>query len=448
MAREDGCTQVAPAPTRGGTSSPTGPDLEGVVLAISTDSAVLAEPLTLDSAARYIHDHALADSVVGAVGLEVETHLVDLADVGERVGWPRLSSVLDGVRSVPQRSAVTVEPGGQVELSGLPEADVVAAVGSLRHDEQRLRLALVEHGLGLAHLGTDPLRAPRRVNPRPRYQAMEQHFTATGRGEAGVAMMCSTAALQVNLQAGHRAAWAERVARAHRLGPTLVAISACSRWLAGRDSGWVSSRERVWAGLDPRTSGVIDGGADPADAWTAYALNAPVLFECEPGRAAVAVNRCVSFGDWASGRAPLAGRVPTLDDLRTHLTTLFPPVRLRGYLELRYLDVSAPRWWPAVAAVTTTLMDDPVAAAAADEATEPAAARWTEAARDGLGDPLLATSARKCMAIAVERAPAELATAVADLAELVDSGRCPGDLVSDRIAKVGPAALFEEVAHA
>ena len=61
----------------------------------------------------------------------------------------------------------------------------------------------------------------------------------------------------------------------------------------------------------------------------------------------------------------LASRLPTVADLQTHLSTLFPPVRLRGYLEVRYLDMSAPQWWPAIAAVTTTLMDDP---AAADEA--------------------------------------------------------------------------------
>ena len=66
-----------------------------------------------------------------------------------------------------------------------------------------------------------------------------------------------------------------------------------------------------------------------------------------------------------------------------HLSTLVPPVRLRGYLEVRYLDMSAPRWWPAIAAVTTR-MDDPVAADLATEATEPAAYWWIKAARHGL----------------------------------------------------------------
>jgi glutamate--cysteine ligase len=110
--------------------------------------------------------------------------------------------------------------------------------------------------------------------------------------------------------------------------------------------------------------------------------------------------------------------------------------------------MTAPQWWPAIAAVATTLMDDPVAADMAVEATEPAAQLWTEAARDGLGDAVLAESARRCVAIAAARVPAQLAPAVADLAELVESGRCPGDLLAQRIAEIGPQAAFEELAHA
>jgi glutamate--cysteine ligase len=142
------------------------------------------------------------------------------------------------------------------------------------------------------------------------------------------------------------------------------------------------------------------------------------------------------------------GAQPTAGDLYTHLTTLFPPVRLRGYLELRYLDMTAPWWWPAIATVVSTLMDDPVAADAAAEATEPAALLWTEAARDGLGNAQLASAAGRCLAIAASRAPAELGSAVADLADMVGAGRCPGDLLAERAEQVGPTAAFEELAHA
>jgi glutamate--cysteine ligase len=412
------------------------------------------EPLTAEAAYDRSFRAALADTDVGAVGLEVETHLVDLDAVDAAVAWNRVESALELVRAATENSPVTVEPGGQIELSGSPVSDILTAVRDMRRDVTSARLALAPLGLGLAHAGADPLRPPRRINPRPRYRAMEQHFAATGKAAAGMVMMNSTAALQVNLEAGPAAGWTERVARAHRLGPTLLALSASSAWLYGRDTGWKSARQRAWAGLDARACGPLPGYltragvADPAAAWARYALRAPVVFVRTRTDDVAAVGGSVPFEQWAAGATRLGGRLPTAADLDIHLTTLFPPVRLRGYLELRYLDMTAPRWWPAIAAVTTTLMDDPVAADLASEATEPAALLWTEAARAGLNDPILARCARRCLEIADGRVPAELATAVADLAELIDASRCPGDLLAERIAEVGPLAAFEELAHA
>ena len=417
-----------------------------------------AEPLTVDAALARAHSAALADTQVGDVGLEIETHLVDLRAVGQAVAWSRIEAVLPGLRAAARSSSVTIEPGGQVELSGAPEPDIARAVSAMRHDTQGVRLVLADLCLGLAHAGADPLRPSRRVNPSPRYRALEQHFAATGRAGPGTVMMNSTAALQVNLQAGPEREWAERVGRAYRLGPTMLAIAASSPWLHGRDSGWKSVRQRAWRGLDRRSCGPMpgcmagtpDGDADldPASAWARYAMQAPVAFIRTGKDDVMAVGMAVSFEQWASGSVRLGQRMPTAADLDIHLSTLFPPVRLRGYLEVRYLDMAAPRWWPAVAAVLTTLMDDPVAANLATEATEPTAQRWIEAARDGLGDKTIAASARRCLAIAADRGPAELGPAIEDLAELVESGRCPGDLLAERLEEVGPFAAFEELAHA
>ena len=429
-----------------------------VLHAAGKDAADQAESLTVSAAYARSHRAALVPSVIGSVGLEIETHLVDLDSVADAVAWDRVGAIPGIVRATAGRSAVTLEPGGQLELSGPPVSDILTAVTELQHDGHRARLALAELRLGVAHAGADPLRPPRRVNPRPRYAAMEQHFAATGKAGAGAIMMDSTAAMQVNLQAGPRRGWPERVARANRLGPTLVAISASSPWLRGRDTGWKSARQRAWGRLDARACGPVpgciastgtsDAAVDPASAWARYALRAPVVFVRTHGDDVAAVRTSVPFEQWASGAVRLGGRVPTAADFDTHLTTLFPPVRLRGYLELRYLDMTAPRWWPAIAAVVTTLMDDPVAADLATEATERTALMWTKAAREGLNDAVLADSARRCMRIAAERVPAPLVPAVADLAELVESGRCPGDLLARRIAEIGPQAAFEELAHA
>lgn len=402
------------------------------------------EPLTVDDAETLIGAAALTPSPLGRVGLELESHLVDLTTPVERVEWDRILDLTPELTTAAGRSSVTFEPGGQLELSGPPRGGILDAVQQMRRDVQRVRLTLAEHGTGLALLGGDPLRAPARVNPRSRYAAMERHFASLGRGAAGATMMCSTSALQVNLDAGPESGWADRVALAQRLGPTLSALSACSPWLAGRAAGHASSRAQAWSQLGERPHICTD----PVQEWTRYALAAPVMFAGQGDGQALAVTAHVPFADWLSGRVQLAGRRPTSTDLRTHLSTLFPPVRLRGYLELRYLDISPPRWWPAVAAVTTVLLEDPVAADRAREAVEPVAQLWAEAAHDGLRDPRLAAAADRCLEIAAAHVPAALSTAVDDLAELVATGRTPGDLLADRIAEIGPLAAFVEAAHA
>jgi glutamate--cysteine ligase len=395
----------------------------------------------LDEAVDAVTAAALRPGPIGAVGLELEGHLVDLVGPGRRVTWPRIRAVLDELGPLPGGSRVTLEPGGQVELSGPPLAGVAAAVAALRADRRVLAGALARDGLGSALLGTDPLRPPTRVHPGPRYAAMAEHFTAIGCREAGLAMMTSTASLQVNLDAGPPEGWSARVALAHQLGPVLIAVSACSPLLSGRLTGWRSSRQRIWGDLDQARCGPLLGGADPAGEWAAYALSAPVLLVRDDDGGAVPVRARAAFADWLTGEADL-GRRPTPTDLDYHLTTLFPPVRLRGFLEIRYLDAAPEPWWPALAAVTATLLDDPVAADEAAEASAPVAGAWTRAARDGLADPALRRAAAGCLAAAVDAVPAVLRPEVAALAELVAAGRSPGDAVRTAAERGGPYAAL------
>src|SRR5262249_48553063 len=155
----------------------------------SVDCAIdQAEPLTVDTAYARSHQAALTPSVVGAVGLEIETHLVDLDAVDDRVAWDRVDPMPGPVCTAAGRSAITLEPRGQLELSGPPSSDILTTITELRLDGQRTRLALSDLRLGVAHAGADPLRPSQRVNPRPRYQAMEEHYAATGRGESGAVM--------------------------------------------------------------------------------------------------------------------------------------------------------------------------------------------------------------------------------------------------------------------
>jgi glutamate--cysteine ligase len=411
---------------------------------------VMRELADSAAAARCITETCLSDGRLGHVGLEVEAHCHDPADPHRRPGWQEMTEALASVPTLPGGSRITMEPGGAVELSGPPARDVAAATEAMRRDQAVLRSALADAGLGLVHLGADPLRTPRRINPGARYAAMERFFTSSQSGEAGAAMMTSTASIQVNVDAGPRDGWAARVRLAHALGPTMIAVTANSPMLGGEFTGWVSTRQRVWGRMDSARCGPVLGvsGDDPATDWAHYALKAPVMMVCTPGiPKIVPVTRWAPFVDWADGRVELGGRRPTVDDLEYHLTTLFPPVRPRGFLEIRYLDSVADTRWPAIVFTLVTLLDDPVAADVAAEAVAPVATAWDTAARVGLRDRRLHAAATTCVTAAAERAPAELADAMGRLADDVDRARCPGDDFCDAVIEHGLAAAVARLAR-
>jgi glutamate--cysteine ligase len=406
-----------------------------------------AELTSAYDAAQHIGETCLSDGPVGRVGLEVEAHCFDLADPMRRPDWAELKNTIAGVPPLPGGSAITVEPGGAVELSGPPMNDAVAAIAALTADRAALRSAFAQAGLGLVLLGADPLRPAKRVNPGDRYRAMEQFFVASQTADAGAAMMTSTASVQVNLDAGPRDGWADRVRLAHALGPTMIAIAANSPLLGGQFSGWQSTRQWVWGQLDSARCGPVLGasGDDPARDWAGYALKAPVMLVHSPDP--TPVTDWVPFADWADGRVLLGGRRPTHADLDYHLTTLFPPVRPRRWLEIRYLDSLPDAVWPAVVFTLVTLLDDPVAADIAAEATAPVATAWDRAAQIGLGDRRLHEAAIRCVQTAAERAPAELEESMQRLVRSVEKGRCPADDFSDRAVKYGIGTAITQLAQ-
>lgn len=153
-------------------------------------------------AASHIAEASLIDGPLGRVGLEIEAHCFHVSDPCRRPTWAEITAVIEALPALPGRSAVTVEPGGAVELSGPPTNGPMAAITAMAADRAVLQTAFGNAGLGLVLLGADPLRPPQRVNPAARYRAMEQFFTASGTTEACAAMMTSTASVQVNLDAG------------------------------------------------------------------------------------------------------------------------------------------------------------------------------------------------------------------------------------------------------
>jgi glutamate--cysteine ligase len=409
------------------------------------DDLLLTAADPVAAARDHIVQTAFTPSTVGRVGLELEFHLVDLNAPARRPAWDEIQALAAALPAMPSGSSVTVEPGGQLELSTPPEPDTASSVAALQADRAVLGAALASAGFGTAPLGTDPARPVRRVNPSGRYVAMEQHFAALGCEQPGKAMMSATAALQVNLDAGPEAGWSQRLGLIRALGPVLVAASACSPYLGGRSSGWHSMRQQIWHGIDHSRSDPVVG-REPGAAWASYALNAPVML-VRDGDRTTSVTRRVPFRAWLRGASPI-GRRPTLADLDYHLTTLFPPIRPRGYIEIRCLDALPDRWWPALAALTVTLIDDAETADRAAELCEPVRDSWQVAARNGLADPTLRAAVQGCVDAAARRCPAPLKADVEAYAELILSGRTPGDEVRDRAADAGPLAVLEEEARA
>ena len=404
-------------------------------------------PLTLDDAYAQATAAALTPSSVGQVGLELEFHLVDLREPLRPVSRDELRSLVGSIPPLPSGSAVTTEPGGQLELSTAVHVNVADSVAALKSDQEVVARAIRGAGFGLASIGADPARAPRRVLTSSRYVAMERHFDAVSCGQAGREMMSSTASLQVNLNAGPEAGWADRVAHVHRLGPVLIALSACSPFLAGCASGWRSMRQQTWERIDRERCGPMPVDGDPAHAWAAYALAAPVMLVRDAsGDSAYAVTKRLSFAQWVAGNVSFR-RPPTGADLEYHLTTLFPPVRLRGYLEIRYLDAVPTRWWPALAGIVSTLIDDEVAAGRSAELCAGLENLWQTAARRGLHEAALRRAAIGCVDVAARRCPAELTQTVEDYAELLAQGRTPGNELRERAERVGPLAAMLEVAN-
>jgi len=400
-----------------------------------------------DSAAARIGAECLVDGPIGQVGLEIEAHCFDVADPMRRPTWDELTDVIAQVPPLPGGSSITVEPGGAVELSGPPAEGALSAITAMQADRAVLRQAFAGNGLGLVLLGADPLRAAQRVNPGERYRAMERFFEASGTSAAGAAMMTSTASVQVNIDAGPPEGWSDRVRLAHALGPTMIAISANSPLLGGEFSGWRSARQRVWSQLDAARCGPILGasGGAPADDWVRYALKAPVMLV--QGPETVPMTEVVPFADWADGRALLGGRQPTTADLDYHLTTLFPPVRPRGFLEIRYLDSTPDDVWPAVVFTLVTLLDDPIAADVAASATEAVSTEWDRAARVGLADRRLQEAALQCVEAAAERAPVELHESMQRLLSQVELGRSAADDFSDRVVDTGIESAVRQLAE-
>jgi ergothioneine biosynthesis glutamate--cysteine ligase EgtA len=407
-----------------------------------------------DDAVGHVHGICLKTGPPRRVGVELEWLVRDARDPSLTVPAERIadavrafapeagpelpSSAAPGV--LPSGAFLTAEPGGQLELSSLPAESLAECVSATERDMAALRAAAADAGLNLVGFGLDPLRRPPRILDQPRYAAMEAFFDRGG--PWGRQMMCRTASVQVCLDAGDEGGghtgFRYRWGLLHAIGPVLVAAFANSPLRDGRPTGWRSTRQQVWAHMDPTRTRPprVHDGSDPRDAWAAYAMDAEVMLVRDPGSANWAAPPGVTFRAWVRGEMGVP-RQPTSEDLSYHLSTLFPPVRPRGHFELRMIDAQPGDGWIVPLAVVTALLEDGKAADEALAATEPVTASsgdpWLRGAWLGPSDAVLARASRECFAAAHGAlgrmgVPAAITAAVdAFIENYVSRDRCPAD---------------------
>ncbi|TSD99767.1 ergothioneine biosynthesis glutamate--cysteine ligase EgtA [Skermania sp. ID1734] len=326
---------------------------------------------------------------------------------------------------LPAGSVITIEPGGQIELSSPPVASADELCGLLRSDEGFLRKLLDAHSIRLTGAAADAARPPQRQLQLPRYAAMEQRFASIGC--FGTLMMCNTAATQVSLDAGASPAQiAQRWRALYAIGPALLAAFACSPRLFGAPDGvWASQRMRAWLQLDPARTNVPVDGPDPVAQYARWAVQAPLLCVRRPG-ADWTPPPGATFGDWIDGALDSQlGRRPDHDDLRYHLSTLFPPIRAAGHLEVRYIDAQRGHDWAVPIAVIDALMRAPAVVPEAHSLAAGTAGRWLDAARLGLRDGELRSAAISLLELAAAHAEPVLVTPIANAARRCRAGRTP-----------------------
>ncbi len=381
----------------------------------------------------------------GCIGLEIE-----LIPVYSKAYPPRpvpassLAKMLSADKDLVSDACLSFEPGGQVELSPPPGATARAALGTARQLTERLRRCVAPHGVSMLGTGTNPWHTCDALGlhtDRPRYRAMQDHFD--GIGIAGRRMMRQTASLQVCLDFGSGEAVRERWVLANRMGPALTAAFANSPLLDGEPTGLRSTRSAVWREVDPSRTG-FDGaqvGDDPLGAYLGFALRAEAM--PLPREDGDPLPLRLPFGDWLAR----GGARPDAEDLAHHLTTLFPPVRPHGYIEVRYIDALPECWRQVPVCLLAALLCDPDARREALEAlampARPWGEEWKAAATLGMADWSLRGSACDLFAIALrgmQRLPAGyLPHDAAALAEeyrerYLVPGRCPADDLADRFA--------------
>ncbi len=373
-----------------------------------------------------------------------------LAGMREALGWEPIEDGgrLIGLYDPAHGGAISLEPGGQFELSGAPVDSVHETADELDRHLAVAKAAAAPLGIGFLALGMSPKwrLAETPAMPKSRYRIMTAYMPKVG--TRGLDMMYRTCTVQSNLDFCSEADMVTKLRVGLALQPMITALFANSPFTDGKANGLVSARSDIWLHTDDARTGMLPFAFEPGmgfERYVDYALDVPMYF-VKRGDIYHDVSGA-SFRDLLDGRlAGLPGERATLSDWANHLSTIFPEVRLKRYLEMRGADVGPRERIVALPTLMVGLYYDADALAGARDLT----AGWDEAARLalrrdaprlGLAAPIAGRTLRDVArdALALARAGLERRARrneagenetkyLAPLEKIVDDGRSPAEL--------------------
>lgn len=276
---------------------------------------------------------------------------------------------LAGQNSQKGRS-ISLEPAGQFELSGAPVVSLQETQAEMQEHFDLIRGPASELGIGFLPFGFQPLwgRDAMPWMPKSRYAIMRNYMPKVG--SLGLDMMTRTCTVQVNLDFGSEADMARKMRVSLALQPLATALFANSPFVEGKANGFMSNRARIWTDTDNQRAGqpsLFFAEDFSFEKYVDWALDVPMYFVARDGKN-IDVSGC-SFRRWLNGEAQpgLEGLTPTIGDFEDHLTTVFPDVRLKQFLEMRGADAGKPEMMVAQSALWVGLLYDPATLEAAEK---------------------------------------------------------------------------------
>jgi len=264
----------------------------------------------------------------------------DLLLALQEFGWAPVEEGGNVIAMSGEDGAVSLEPAGQLELSGAPLENLHQTCAETGRHLKQVKEIGARIGKGFLGLGMwpDKRRDELPIMPKGRYGIMLQHMPRVG--SMGLDMMLRTCTIQVNLDYSSEADMAKKFRTSLALQPLATALFANSPFTEGKPNGFLSYRSHIWSDTDPHRTGMLPFVFEEGfgyERYVEYMLDVPMYFVFRDGKYIDAAGQ--SFRDFLAGKLPaLPGERPHMSDWQDHLSTAFPEVRLKSFLEMRGAD--------------------------------------------------------------------------------------------------------------